>query len=751
MSTNALQASGAASSAPLVETVPEQVPRVSGVGPSANPPSGGAGTGGGTPPSPVGAEGSSDNGAALPMDLGGTGETAGTDVELPTTNTPLPAAELEALAGPIMSPFTPNDGLVRTMFRLRVKLMANGAPAQLQVCEHPLFHRVCSMVTAAPGEFHPKVVEGACRIVCTLAAKNVRTPTIIAATPGVVEALFGLIVSGAQHAPHSGSCHECVASAVTAESPDPGVFSLNSCPVSAPACGAMWAVCAMCMRTPSFQSLFVGNSAALAAVTAHLPSTCEEAVSSASWLLCNAVLNSPALSPTLMAAGVARPLLDVLSKGPKAAKGLASWAVRSVLVGNKTIQEAFADMGAIPVLTDVLNTDMPATQAGAAWALGTLCTGVPSIQHALRTTEDGRAIRTMVSLLDSSFVQVQNQVAATLYNIAAHCTENQTFVVACGGAEKLVAMLPKTQGSVKTVEKAIAGLLCLALKHAENQKYIAALPGFPFQIVRFLGCSAPRIQGLSAGMIRTLVADLPDIQALFIAHGALAYLLDLCATKDPFAQEQSVAAMVNLLQVPASRHYMHLLNPEGPLVALVTDCTKPTRMAYTCALIVLFTLADDNEVCRARLATVDPLIQALLRFCHSACGDPRLRAQAERLLKFLAPEAFASRPTLCPLAVLDAMVTFTAQPHGSTRFECAVCMGDASGAPDSEMVFLPCCHPFHVACIKPWFSSGHDVCPTCKFPVMATIHEMVGAGGGDLTKLIPAAAEPAQAGPHATL
>jgi len=43
---------------------------------------------------------------------------------------------------------------------------------------------------------------------------------------------------------------------------------------------------------------------------------------------------------------------------------------------------------------------------------------------------------------------------------------------------------------------------------------------------------------------------------------------------------------------------------------------------------------------------------------------------------------------------------------------CSICVTEMKV--DEEVIFLPCFHAFHDACIKPWLNQNH-LCPVCRF------------------------------------
>jgi hypothetical protein len=611
---------------------------------------------------------------------------------------------------------------------LRKLILSHGSLAQVQVCnDDVIFQGILTLIMGL--DLAPKLTEAGCRVLCTLVAKNPTTQALVSRLPAAVERLASIVLDSADHV--AVGCEPC-ATQVPPLVADTDSFPANPCAVSARACAAMWALTALVMKNVPFQTEFCKRRAVLKAVEVHLGSSNEESVSASAWLLCNAVMGAPALSRAVMGSlhdrtRLVTALVSALRSPHKNAKGLVCWAIRALSVENKEHQQAFVDNGVLPALLSSLVAEDVTLQASAVWALGSLANGVPAIQDAIGADND--MMKTLVCLLESSSQQVQNQAAGALYNIAARHPGNQTTFGDLGAIPKLINILPKQQGSVKFVEKVIAALLCLALKHSANQQRVGRAQDFGPLAVKFLSCSSPRVQGLGAGLIRTVVAEQQDLQLLFASHGALSALLELAQSKDSFCQEQAVAAMYNMLaQQSLNKSLLRILEPERLLVALLCDCTKPTLLAYTCAVMVLFVLTEDDAAFTAKLGSMKPLVDALLLFCHPKCSDPRLRAQADRLLKTISPACHAERQLLSPAAVLDAMIAFPVSALGprctGDEFACPVCF---EGKPDDVVVRLPCGHVLHKHCMHAFFSHGRDTCPCCRDNVVAAVHKAIGS------------------------
>ena len=185
----------------------------------------------------------------------------------------------------------------------------------------------------------------------------------------------------------------------------------------------------------------------------------------------------------------------------------------------------------------------PSTQASAVWAIGTLCSGQPIIQDSVRKDDGSLILTRVVSLLDSSVAQVQHQAANAVYNIAVRNSENQTRIADLGGVDKLISLMHKSRNNPRSVEKVVAALLCLVLKHPKNQQLVGQNRGALEDISALLGSSVSRVQGLAAGLVRVIVVDQPMLQLRLAALGALGHLVSMCASSDHFAQVCTRAGM----------------------------------------------------------------------------------------------------------------------------------------------------------------------------------------------------------------
>jgi len=483
-------------------------------------------------------------------------------------------------------------------------------------------------------------------------------------------------------------------------------------------CAAMWLMSSLVADNLPLQCL-VARTDVLTLASGFLASPVEDVQSSAAWLICKLAMNAPSVAAKACDLETARGLMRILTKeGSPSVKGLAAWAVRALVVDNIARQLMFVNLDCVPSIGDALAAIKGEhyTQASLLWVLGTLVVGLKPAQDQLREHDGGRILRDVIACLGPGVpAHVQSQAAAAVYSFAARNAENQSFIANAGGIHRLVALLPRLHGSARFVEKIVAALLALTLKHSANQFAVTLLPGVAQQVVDLLGCGLPRIQGIAAGLVRTMVSDQPELQSFMVVHGVLPSLLEMFSLPDFFAQEQAVAAVYHLIaQQPENKARLLFLGGHSRLCDIVEDCTKPTKLAYACAIMALHMLCDGEEAATAAILARPRLVPSLLRLSHPSNSNERVRNQADRLLRLIALDVLDARPAQTCLSVLHAVVPFIP----GAAFECPVCMADDSVG---ECVYLPCFHAFHVPCITTWLASGKDSCPLCKTRVLANL------------------------------
>lgn len=541
------------------------------------------------------------------------------------------------------------------------------------------------------------------------------------------------------------------------------------------ASGAMWALCALIMSNPPVQDAVSRSRGAMEDLKVLLGCEAEEVQSASAWTLCNIAAGVPEVQRRLVEEHhVVEPLLELMRRGQPSSKGLAAWAVRSIVFEHPANQQRVYELGALRDLCSLLDLDTaPSTQASAVWAIGTLCAGQHEVQEAIRTLDGGSILGKVVSLLDSSVAQVQHQAANAVYNIAVRNGANQSQIAALGGLEKLTVLMHKSKGNPRSVEKVVAALLCLVLKHPDNQRRVGFNTAALTDICGLLGSPVPRVSGLAAGLVRVIVVDHGVLQLRLAALGALGHLVAMCVSGDTFAQEQAAAALFNLLtHQEGNVRLVHSLDGHKALAKLVVvgpspggppkpapaggAAVTPSRLAQTCALMCLHSILEVMGDLAGELRELPGMLTTLCRMCDASFPCPKLRQHADRLLRKMAPEEYGSRARLAATTLLAALVPVAPEAPGACSgggggagmgcgaadaarpvHSCCICVAevDAEGSPAAAPkagVFLPCFHYFHAECIQSWVERGRDSCPLCQNPVLANIQKLLvgGEGGG---------------------
>ena len=612
------------------------------------------------------------------------------------------------------------------------------------------------------------------RAACTLVAKNPVSCDRFVGIPGALQLVLDLVA----HGEHT-TADECASASTHLPAALRALSLSDSCETVCFAedrigrrCGARWLLCALVDSTSNFarQLSPCTVSALLQSQLRHLASPSDEEKAACCWLIHCLAGKFPTVPSTLLELNADAQLVGVLTSSNPSTACLAAWAIRAAVGDRKDIAKAYFDRPAVrEAVLSLMTGDAADHQSGGLWLLsGLVSADTPSSQDDVREWRDGVLFTKAISMLRSPSVIVQCQAAVCVYNFCAKHAVNQQYAVEHGAHTLLHALLPKRAGVVRVTEKALATLLCIVLKHSANQLAVCELPDLVKQTIALLTCSSTRIQGLAAGLVRTLVAEQPTLQARFTAHGVLPPLVELLRSTDTFTQEQSIAALYNMIvQHSLNKTYLLCLPVEAAITGILCDSAKPSRLTLQCAIMVLYSLCEADDAFKARLGANEALVNALLRLCHVSCGCTKLRAHADRLLKTIAPSAHEQRPARSPEQVLAALMTVyptsspsPAAPACFTDCQCPICimplvpsldtddrdttMGSEPTPCDAvaahDIVALPgCLHKLHRACLVPWIKSGKDSCPTCRKPIIATIHSMIGVDAAAAVRAATAA------------
>lgn len=520
------------------------------------------------------------------------------------------------------------------------------------------------------------------------------------------------------------------------------------------ASGAMWALCGLVMANPQVQAQVAAMSGAIEDLKTLMTTSAapEEVQSAAAWVVCQLAVGVGGQQQRLVEEyKVVDALVTLMRNGAPSSAGLAAWAVRSLVFEHPGNQRRVFESpaGVVQALADLLPLDAaPSTQASAVWAIGTLCVNQPGIQSAMG---DEVVLVRIVALLESPVAQVQVQAANALYNIAVHNPVNQGRIAGFGGLEKMAALLHSNLGKQTVVEKVLAALLCLIVKHSGNQDRVAGMFVALGDVCGLLASASPRIAGLAAGVVRIVVVERPGVQMRCAAFGAIGHLVAMVGAADGFAQEQGCAALFNVLShQPFHVRLAHEVSAVDKLVGVVTagvggganpvlpkalTAGRPSPLAKTCSLMCLCNFVDEVDEVRDDLRAVPGFTKLLCVLSAKSNPDVKMRQQADRLLRKLFTATEYGQLGRVAAKVLFATLQSDDAPH------CPICVtsggdgGDAegggggagAGGGGGAGVFLPCFHHYHRKCILKWVVKS-DACPMCTAPVLATIQKLLVSG-----------------------
>jgi hypothetical protein len=656
-------------------------------------------------------------------------------------------SELAALIGAVSvvaAAASDENGLrsvARGLHAVQASIKAHGPACQEQVCASPLLASILHWCmfdcggsadgTTRLTEASSGVINAACHALCIVVTDNTATMNAVFSA-SLLARLCELVRRGAVHA----AVHQCKSLLFRdkkSEKPESAARGKRkrddeddeddddedfACHVVTSACGALWALSALCKKNPRCHRAMVDIGVLPHAVTL-LHSSLFKVQYAACMFIRNAVIGAPIVADAVCDVRCAHGLVNLLARGEAALLGPVISGIREIVVGSIPRQLIFVELDCMLHLHGVLVTSTDsAVHALAICAVGTLACGLRLAQDQVCTLMGGKMLRDMLDYMRPAVpVDVQNQIAVALYSIAARNPDNQVYIGEASGVDKLLAFIlaSKTEYSVKSVEMAVSALISLAVDNPVNQQRIAGFPGVYTGLMNFLTSGVPTIQGVTAGLLRNLCAGRPEIQTALAARGFLVPLVELVTSTNNFVQEQTLAAVFNML--PSNKQLVRSLKGEKHCVRVLLDCTKPGLVSYKIAIMILRVLCEGNDELVASLGSQPAVVSAMLRLSHSSINCERLRSQADSLLRLIAPSVIDSRPAETCLSVLQALV------HCTTASECPICMC----ADDHEpAVFLPCFHSFHLTCITQWLSAGRDSCPLCKSSVLSAVSALIG-------------------------
>ena len=359
-----------------------------------------------------------------------------------------------------------DDVSAKALADLRRLILKKGQKFQEVVCKSTCLAAVLKRLTTITES--PCVVEAACRVVCTIAAKNPVTQRLVLKEPGVVERVLELIHAAAK---------DCKAAAAAANGDDvlqsyekgekePVVEDMSLLPVepsfssrvqdvededvvveelpfpppgpiarytstgSAASTGA-----GMVPPSPSPSPLpplrrvvDVGGHVSTGGGSSTLSSLCSVV---ASPLLPPPVstLNSPSFTPLSSASGAAS---STTSSVYSSASG-AMWALCALIMNNPPLQEVIScNKDTVEDLKTLLGCDVEEVQSASAWTLCNIAAGVPAVQD--RLVHVHNVVEPLLLLMKNGAASSKGLAAWAVRSLVFEHAKNQVCVVEdCGG------------------------------------------------------------------------------------------------------------------------------------------------------------------------------------------------------------------------------------------------------------------------------------------------------------------------------
>lgn len=481
-------------------------------------------------------------------------------------------------------------------------LLARGPLGQWQVFTHA---RLWSLICAGcQQDDDPVVKAGACRALGATVARNkdiaeqVSQSSMRDVLCSSVLATVPRLQKQAQIAQECSCAQPGLDTAAPAASP-------AAAGLSASVCGALWALCALCIGNPLFQAWLASQLPFLLVLFQLLTtSTHDETVNSSTWLLNNIMLNNAETRDAVVAAGGVAPVLFVLRRGPLASRPLAAWCVRALVFGSPPLQQHLHALGVVAHLLPLLVVGQEAAaHTSALWALSSLVHAAPQLQREVAAADDGAVAKATIALLYSEVSEVRCHAAGLVYCLAARCVESQVVLGNCGAVEGCARMLTRT-ASEKEREKAVTALVALVLGSPSHAARLAAVPGFVPAAIALIAAPArggprSRVPGLAAGLLCLFAVECPRAHSLLVAHGALVALLQCCedaSEADAFTREQALGGYAALVFPGfACVSLAAATEPVPLLLALLERGTGMTPVAVGSVVCALLALCSGEE------------------------------------------------------------------------------------------------------------------------------------------------------------
>lgn len=548
------------------------------------------------------------------------------------------------------------------------------------------------------------VVSSAARVICSVVVKNKELKKAVLDIPGLLDRLMALL----------------------------------QCPDSDLSATATWVLSAFVEDFREIGDRLLAQEHLFDFWKSAISGSFDDAQASAAWIFCVFARESREVQLKLVDGYNLLHCLAPLLEKPGITmntRGLFAWAIRELTVDNAPAKRIAVDLGVLPALGAMLADTVPhATRSSAVWAIGTICSDNDAFQNLLR---DMGLVQVVVNLIDTRNTPLFSQTCNTVMQIASKNAGNQCLVVQLGIFDKLFSAIEAMElASVSAVmDKVLSLMLTLLVKNIGNQNiFIEHRSAIKFACEQLTSTRTVRCRGLAAGILRVVCTDRLMAQRHAAAYGAIGHLMSMLsmeASSLSFSVEQSVAALAVLCTSSEMMDLAVSLDIETAVVDIISSCSAkvpppfvPSKLAVTCALVLLQNLCADKPATCASLVVRKTFMEAL--FLHADVGSAclRIRSHANALLRTLLPaDVYAVRK--------KRVQDFLIQCIGHAKFvddqmpsRCPICLSCDADA-THPVSYMPCMHAFHVSCIQGWLDTGHDECPVCKTAVLKNLYSSV--------------------------
>jgi vacuolar protein 8 len=358
---------------------------------------------------------------------------------------------------------------------------------------------------------------------------------------------------------------------------------------------------------------------------------------------------------TLVAAGVIKPLVDLLENGNDGCQVHASSTLATIAASNSDFQMKIVDAGAIPPLVQILKSGSNKAQVFAAYAIAELSEQRSQQDPIVRAG----AVVPLVRLLRSDVTEDAHLHAAdAVANLSVGNTKSQKAFFEAGAVPLLLDQLYSGKSQM-SVANAIAKLLSPgaepgAKANTAVQSEIMEKGGIA-PLLALLNAMSVEAQVNAAEALSNLARDNPETQMAIAKAGGIAPLLAMLPCKSQEAQAQGASALAQLTRY--NRENQSSFSKQGGIQQLVPLLTNKNLTVQAMAALCLTEVVKDNRE-NQTLASETGCIANLvdqLKNNDRAPGVEEVKAEAVRTPTTTAgsrPQPTSARPPLhAPLAL----------------------------------------------------------------------------------------------------